>query len=239
MTETIRLTKKKVEEATQIVEQLATSIPEQWDGRACLLELRAADFQWRQMEWIGWWFEWKARSALAGSLGGTLGVRVGNTTFDYQLQFVWDLKAHVVKPTGKDWAILNDSAAIREGIVRIGGWGAILCCGDAALDPTGEFKRWHDDLKGGASKYERERLQRGAHSRTRKRSFSVREYRAIHLDLPLIEVGFEEGWLAPFQQGMRNADGSARAQKFMIDLRSRGSQQATLVHRRVNERSLP
>ncbi|MBI5303663.1 MAG: hypothetical protein HY868_16120 [Chloroflexi bacterium] len=32
-------------------------IPKSWDGKKCVLQLKAANFNWRQMEWWAFYFE--------------------------------------------------------------------------------------------------------------------------------------------------------------------------------------
>jgi len=74
------------------------------------LELQQADYHWKQMEWIGWFNEWKAGQVVIASIGGGDGPRYGNTKFDYRRNCVWDFKIHL---TGsRPWTILNDQEAI-------------------------------------------------------------------------------------------------------------------------------
>ena len=44
------------EESQLIREVLKTKIPNMWDGRKSILELKEANFNWRPMEWVGWFF---------------------------------------------------------------------------------------------------------------------------------------------------------------------------------------
>ncbi len=34
-----------------------SDLPISWDGRSCVLELKEADYNWRQMEWWEFYFE--------------------------------------------------------------------------------------------------------------------------------------------------------------------------------------
>jgi len=204
-------------------------MPSHWDGKQCILELKGADYNWRQMEWIGFWFEWKARHLLEGVIGGGGGPTFGRTTFDYKNQYVWDLKAHPTQGGRSDWVVLNDCEAIDLCIAKHGGIGAIVCSGTAVMDETGEFKLWHDVLKGGVSKYERERIGRNAPSRTRKKSFYVERLSALFFTAPILKSGIAEGWIDRFQEGMRNADGSPRKPKYEINLAANGCRTGPLV----------
>ena len=48
-----------IQEADQILKILNSTLPKKVDGKAAILELKQAGYQWRQMEWIGWYFEHK------------------------------------------------------------------------------------------------------------------------------------------------------------------------------------
>lgn len=175
---------------------------------------------WRQMEWIGFYYEWKIGSLLMELIGGGVGPAYGRTKFDYRRNHVWDFKAHPLwdshgKPN--EPMILNDQSAILSCAREHGGIGFVVVNGRAGFNGSADFKAWHDELKGGRSEYERQRVERGAGSRTRKTSFE-----ALRLDLywfgseARIRQGVSEGWIGSFQEGMRNSDGSPRSAKFSI-----------------------
>jgi hypothetical protein len=205
-------------EASAIRRVLLDHIPVVWDGKKCILELKKAAYNWKQMEWIGWYFEYAAKQVLVQELGGSDGPAFGNTKIDYRRGYCWDLKAHVLN-SGNPWAVLNDKEAIDNCIVTYGAVGFVIACGIAEYDSEGEFKAWHDALKGKVSKYEQERIRRGAPSRRRKTSFQLSEYTLIGFrSLDEIERARQEGWLGGFQEGMRNADGSPRRAKYKIKI---------------------
>jgi len=170
------------------------------------------------MEWIGWWFEWRAKSVLQEAMGGGDGPSFGRTRVDYQNTMVWDLKAHVEEYGGKDWVIVNDQEAVRASIREYGGFGVIICHGEAELDSDRSFQKWHDVLKGEQSAYVKERVRRRAPSRLRKRSFEVNGYMAAFFDATSLEAAIEAGLVRGFQEGMRNSNGTPRRSKFMVDL---------------------
>jgi len=215
-------------EGQEIQSALWDGLPPVWNGKDAILELKSAEYQWKQMEWIGWYFEWKAKRVLIGKLGGSDGPKYGNTRFDYRKEFVWDLKAHPGNSRTL-FTILNDVEAIDRSIREFGTIGFILAVGTVGYDESGSFKPWHDGLKGGVSRYEEERVLRGAKSRRRKISFEVENYLTFALDREDIVRGLSEGWLRDtFQKGMRNADGSSRRAKYSIRL-DRGPQELILV----------
>lgn len=210
--------KKPEDEARAIDKILRGTIPLRWDGKSAVLRLKEADYQWAQMEWIGFYFEYMAFRNVTSQLGGSVGPKYGHTTFDYQGNFVWDFKAHVSK-SGPDWAILNDSEAIEQCIRERGGIGIVIACCDASYDQDGSFKKWHDDLKGSISRYESQRIKRKAPSRRRKVSVIISNYKFFYFShIDELKKGVEEGWLKGFQKGMRNSNNRARRNKFLIRL---------------------
>ena len=212
-----------LKEAIEIKKILKNEIPEIWDGKKCILELREADFNWRQMEWIGWYFEYKARKVLIENFGGQSGPAFGRTPMDYKNKFVWDFKAHPVNSPSHPWAIMNDCEAVNRCIEENNGIGFIIALGEAEYnDVEGSFKRWHSELKGEQTKYVKARIKRGAPSRKRKINFRIQDYLMIFLqDYNQIIRGMEERWLSgDAQTGWRNANGSPRRAKYKIKLNS-------------------
>ncbi len=74
------------------------------------------------------------------------------------------------------------------------------------------FQKWHEVLKGGKSKYELERIKRGAWSRLRKVEFKLEQISFIKIDdKVLVRCG-------SFQRDFRNANGKPRREKVLLDL---------------------
>jgi len=79
-------------------------------------------------------------------------------------------------------------------------------------DGNRAFQKWHEVLKGGKSKYEVERIQRGAWSRLRKTHFDLQQISFIKItDATLVKCG-------SFQSDFRNSNGNPRKPKVLIDL---------------------
>ena len=110
-----------------------------------------------------------------------------------------------------DWIL--DSEATARGIKDYGAVGLILAVGKASYnDENRTFQKWHETLKGGKSKYEIERIKRGAWSRLRKVSFNLKQITFIRIDdATLIKCG-------SFQENFRNADGRPRRKKVLLNL---------------------
>jgi len=207
---------RAAQEALLALNCLAEKLRPTLDGRETILRLRDVGRNWRQMEWIGFGFEFLAKSLLESHQGFGDGPTFGRTEFDLQRDFVWDLKAHPSGSTGRSQAILNDQEAVDLCIVEYGSVGFILACGSASYDVDGEFKRWHDELKGSVSAYEQQRIARGAPSRRRKTNFSIESYIALWLGSAAeIRTAQDAGWLGVFAQG-RNSNGLPRRPKYVI-----------------------
>jgi hypothetical protein len=197
---------------------ISLRIPKRINGQDAILAMKnSGSPNWRQMEWIGFWFEFFVEQEIIPKLGGARGPVIGSTEFDLKMDFVWDLKAH---PNQSDTLILNDQNAIRNCVNSHSGLGFIVVSGSVQYDDEeSTFKQWHDRLKGAKSKYEIERIARGAPSRRRKISFSPESVHAIWLqDSSEIGSALTTGWLKPFQENMRNSDGSPRTAKFKMEL---------------------
>jgi hypothetical protein len=202
-------------DASNLLVELTKILPAHIDGKSAIEQMMSeGSRQWRQMEWIGFWFEFFVEKPLLESLGATRGPRYGSTEFDIKSNYVWDLKAH---PDDKPSLILNDQEAVGKCIDEHGGLGFIVLEGKATYDESGEFKAWHDSLKGKTSSYEKKRAAEGRPSRKRKVSFAPKNAKAIFIpDGAALAGAVDEGWLKSFQEGMRNSDGNPRRAKYMI-----------------------
>ncbi len=208
------------EELITILDVLETALPRFIDGKHAIITMRdEGSRNWRQMEWIGFWFEHFVEKEVVPNLGGSRGPTYGTTEFDLKKDFVWDLKAH---PRESKSLILNDQEAIQKCISMENGLGFIVVTGDAEYDDsTQSFKKWHDSLKGGVSSYEKDRVKRGAPSRRRKISFSPKSLHAIWFsNLTDLQEAVIQGWLKSFQTNMRNSNGKPRPSKYQLELQA-------------------
>jgi hypothetical protein len=197
--------------AKQIGERLK-SIPTVWDGRSSILEMKNACYpHWKQMEWTGFYFQFLCEKYLSGFME-IPGPRYGNVRFDAFKYIPMDFKVHAMN-TSSHQIIVNDSEATANGIKDYGAVGLILALGKVLYnDDDRTFQKWHEALKGGKSKYVMERIKRGAWSRLRKVSFNLQQISFIKItDETLIKCG-------SFQRDFRNADGSPRREKVLLDL---------------------
>ena len=183
-----------------------------WDGRKSILEMKESGFpHWKQMEWIGWYFQFLCERFLK-DIVEIPGPKFGNVRFDGFLKIPWDFKAHAIN-TSSHQIIVNDSEATAIGIEKFGSVGLILAMGKVEYnDEQRTFQKWHEALKGGKSKYELERIKRGAWSRLRKTEFNLEQISFIKIDdNVLIKCG-------SFQRDFRNSNGRPRREKVLLDL---------------------
>ncbi|GHT40795.1 hypothetical protein FACS189443_1650 [Planctomycetales bacterium] len=147
------------------IEQCLQTVPVQWNGKDVILEMKESDYpHWRQMEWIGFYFqflcEWHLKEIFQFQTP-----RYDKVSFDGFYEIPFDFKAHAIN-TSSHQVIVNDSQAISQGIREYGSVGLILALGEVVYNDTNwTFQQWHEELKGGLSKYTQERIKRGAWSR--------------------------------------------------------------------------
>ena len=83
------------EEALEVLNLISQTIPKKVRGQDAIMEMKnSGSCNWRQMEWIGFWFEHFVENQIVPKLGGARGPSFGSTEFDLKINFVWDLKAH-------------------------------------------------------------------------------------------------------------------------------------------------
>lgn len=216
---------------------LIEGIPTEWDGKACIIEMKnGGSRHWRQMEWIGFYFEFLCESALTDRYSNLFEqhsssimtvsegrVSYGNTKFDGFFKIPWDFKAHTTNKNSHH-VVINDREAIEAAIHDYGAVGVIVAVGEAEYnDINRSFQIWHSELKGGMSKYEIERIRRRAPSRLRKTKFRLNYILFLKIDNEVLAHA------GSFQRGFRNADGSSRREKVMINLETLTEEQYFLV----------
>jgi hypothetical protein len=205
-------------EGKSLIQALARDLPAVIDARDAIQEMMAAgSTKWQQTEWIGFYPEFWFERNLAVELDAGPGPSFGNMTFDLQLKYVWDLKAHA---TGRSsWAPLNDLEAVTGCIRQHSGVGFVVLSGPCEYDHDGAFKAWHDQLKGEPSAYRRRIAQRNARSRRRKTTFSPQHLIAFRFStVDDLQRARDEGWMKGFQEGMRNSNDVARRAKIQVNL---------------------
>ncbi len=192
------------------MEKQLKQLPTVWDGKKCIIELKNADYQWRQMEWWAWFYEFKVKQLLA-NIASIPGKKYENVEFDLKRSINWDLKASAIK-SGSHKIILNDKQAMETSCMEFGRHGEIIALCDVEYDDADKsFQKWHTALKGRQSKYEIDRKKRTSQSTKRKTKAIVTEILFITFSLK----DFKE--LLIMKQG-RNSNGKPRPPKYLFDV---------------------
>ena len=193
-----------------IIKANLTNLPKFWDGKICVLELKEADYNWRQMEWWAFYFEYKVRNLLADKFLFP-GDQYDNVSFDLRGAINWDLKSKSIKSDDHK-VILNDKSAMEQFIEKSGYHGEIIALCDVEYnDNDRSFQKWHTELKGGKSDYELAREIRTSVSRYRKTKAELTEILLIVFKADDLEK------LPTMKQG-RNSNGKPRPEKYMFDV---------------------
>jgi hypothetical protein len=113
------------------------------DGQACVKQLKAWDYYWSHPEWPGFYVEAAGRRELVRYMGGNVGPTIGRTTYDYQNEFIWDLKTHSLNDMhGRSNQIipLNDTESIEAAANKYEGVGFVMLCATCNLTMTERFR---------------------------------------------------------------------------------------------------
>lgn len=195
-----------------------SQMPNKWDAREVYSDWKNTNSSYlRQTEWIGWRFQELCECYLKQTrMFDFTKQRYGHADFDAFAEIPWDYKAHSRQNSkGQQTRKIpgTDKRATLQAIKDYGAIGFILGMGDTIFnDEDRSFQHWHDELKGGLSKYEEERVARSAPSRLRKIAFTLKEIWIVEINKKLYKN------LETFMEGFRNKDGSPRKAKVMLDL---------------------
>lgn len=197
----------------EIFNNLNSVLPIFWDGKESITFMKENHSRnWKQMEWPGWYFEFMCERILSkDNFMVVPGPKYDNVEFDGLKDIPWDFKAHAIESGSK--VPTNGYLEIQKAIKQFGKVGFIIANGHVEYDNEDlSFKLWHDHLKGKPSQYVKDRIKRGARPRRRKVSFNLVSIEFIIIDEITIN------YCGSFQKGMRNADGTPRNSKVLLDM---------------------
>ncbi len=194
------------------IETHLAEISTEWDGKKAILEMKNnGSRHWRQMEWIGFYFQYLCETHLHPIME-IPGPKYGNPEFDGFMEIPWDFKAHAMN-TSSHKIIVNDSEAIASALNEFGAIGLILAMGKVTYnDENRTFQQWHDALKGKPSAYVLKNRARGAWSRLRKVNFRLQQISFIKITTEILPKS------GSFQTNFRNSNDKPRRQKLLLDL---------------------
>ena len=107
--------KLDIERLVNILKQM----PKKWNGRTSIVEMKEANFnQWKQMEWIGFYFEFLCQKYLKDIMKFHK-IKYGNVKFDGFFKVPFDFKAHAIN-TESHQVIINDTKSTMKAIEEYG-----------------------------------------------------------------------------------------------------------------------
>lgn len=80
----------------ELIKSDLLKMPILWEGKACVLELKEANYNWKQMEWWAFYFEHKFQSIFKLTFQFP-GEKFDRVNFDLKGEINWDLKAKAIK----------------------------------------------------------------------------------------------------------------------------------------------
>ncbi len=186
------------------------------DGKAAIIEMRDDNFPgWMEVEWAGYSIKYLVQKVCKEKLNGQIAPYDLGKRHLVKGNYVWDAR-FFANERGYD-VILGDLDEYGTIVRENGGIGILVVDSVVSRDLTGDFKAWHEMIKGGASDYSIERENEGRPSRVRKSAFMMVKVFAYFIIPEDLEAGVSAGWLDDkFQQNMRNADGSPRNPKYRL-----------------------
>ena len=205
------------EEAEEILKILDKYFPKSFDAKESIKWLHKHSNQKKQDEWAAFFFEEYSFPLLINFLGGWKGPRITkDKRFDYQREFVWDLKMESMKDKigGKTKIIiLNDQNATDRIIKDEKVIGFIIAKIKFSFDREGELKKWRNEFEGKIPK-----KQGLGKSRMLKTNGNVQEILAVLIKGEAeIKKALATGWISIFKQG-RNSNGKPRPPKYQMHL---------------------
>lgn len=187
------------------------------DGRMAILEMKEAGFPgWQEVEWAGFHAKFLVQKMCREKLNGEIQVYdLDKKRHLVRGDYAWDTRFHVYDKSDK--IPLGDVKGYSDLVEKHGGIGLLVVDAAVNTDKNGDFRRWHEELKGGSSEYSMERERDGRPPRERKTEYLILGVYAYFFTLDDLNKGVMEGWTEDdFQRTMRNADGARRKSKYRI-----------------------
>ncbi|MDC7121863.1 hypothetical protein OMK64_09980 [Cellulomonas fimi] len=198
-----------------------------WDARQCVQWMKRQGITKgpNENEWQGFYFEHRGVEILNAAFTPITNPprsRYENTSFDYSLRYVWDLKAHtesqILPVSGKSkpglpGAPLNDQLAMRA-CIEDQGLGFLMLGGRAVMDEDRAFYQWHRTFKG----------REPAPSNTGRSTMRKAAFEPLHVEafwfanIEALDAAYASGLIKDFSQG-RQSRGATRKLKYELNAR--------------------
>jgi len=187
------------------------------DGRDAILEMKKAKFPgWQEVEWAGYHIKYLVQKASELYLRGKIKSYDRNKRHFVKGNYLWDARFNANE---YNIVILGDVEEYNNIIKNNSGIGVLVIDAAVNYDFNEDFRRWHEEQKGGSSDYSIEREIEGRPVRVRKTEYMIRKAFAYFFTPDDLKNGVKDGWVDDtFQKGMRNADGSPRNAKYRFKI---------------------
>lgn len=187
------------------------------------LEKKNAPQNWRQMEWLGFYFEEQMKDSDHNSVVNGHGPRFGNVEIDSWIgdennRKPVDIKFHSMnnaKGHAQVEVPLNDAEAVNRCIEEHGVYYLLIAKADCQYDTDESFKKWREELQGGAGRASLENAANGKVSRLRKTGADIREFSLYAITKDNMDK------LGNFSQGTQHS-GAARNAKYSLNFGREG-----------------
>ena len=185
------------------------------DGRESIQEMKTDDFPgWREVEWAGFHAKYLIQKICQQNLNGKVSPYDSGKRHFVKGQYLWDARLNNVESND---VILGDREEYDEIILENTGIGVLVLDSWVEVDRSGDFRRWHEEFKGGSSEYSIQREREGRREQPRKTAYMIVRVFGYFFRPGDLRKGVEEGWAHnTFQGTMRNYDGNPRKTKYQI-----------------------
>jgi len=182
------------------------------DGRYAIQEMKEKELpSWKENEWQGYYLKHLVRELCDEKCPGIESYTEGKN-YLVKGEYLWDVRNKTADeeiPT-----ILFSNQVMNKFLDEFGGIGVIIADSVAYSDENGDFRRWHEELKGGESEYTKKRKAEGRPPRKMKTAFVIIKVGAYYFTEDDFKKGVAQGWLdRSFQRNMRQFNGSSRGGK--------------------------
>lgn len=187
------------------------------DGRKAILEMKKRNWNWREVEWPGFYLKRKIPEICIEKYETQFQERNIGKLYLLKGTYIWDIRFNALGKTQDNIPFMSKDNI--DGIIEeYGGLGLIVVDAEVDSDDDWSFYRWLQEKKG-VSSYELERERNGRAPRKRKKGFRIRQIHAYYFPEEHIHRGPREGWINPnFQRDYRQPGGEPRAGKYQMYL---------------------
>jgi hypothetical protein len=185
------------------------------DGKESILEMKKNNSpSWKEVEWPGHYIKYLIQNFCIQNPGYNMSPFEDVKRHLVKGNFLWDVRVNDFKRSD---TILGDVREYDRLTVSNNGVGVILVDAQILTDRTGNFRKWHDELKGGLSAFSKRREKEGRREQPRKEKILIKGIRAYFFQPGDLARGVTEGWAKDkFQRTMRNATVGTRNNKYQI-----------------------